>query len=646
MRPASLLLAALLGTLLLPRSADACGPDFPPDYLSSRAATLTGLPDGSFLLEASRLLPPPAEKFEAVEGEEPPDARKDGEERETELYTAGASAFREGRLDEARARFEEVLALPEKQRIHFSTFAAYMLGRMASDPEEAARRYLQVRELAKKGLDDPLGLAVASLGQEGRLALDRGDDVAAVTLYAQQAAFGSHGGAASLLFVAREVVADDARAQRLAADKLGQRLLATYVWTRSNELAEPDAWLDTLSKVPDLAGADRLAAAAWRQGQFELAERFAGMEKTPLAFWVQAKLALRKGDRVEADRLLEQAAAGYPHGEEWGGEYGPSHRPHDQIEGERAALALAKGDFPAAFERALASCAWDDIAYVAERLLTLDELKARVDRGVKIPCVSAPSLRALLGRRLLRSGRDAESLAYFDDAPTAATAKALVEARAKTAAAKDALDRAEALWALARLTRVDGMETLGTEGAPDWAMHDGSFALETLPQCPGALRPDERLPFPAMLPAECERLTANNPGYEVRFHYRSTAADLAERAAELVPPRSQAYAALLCTAAQWASSSQPERVQHLWQTYVRRGSCLVEGMTFPNRCPEPNFERLRNPPKKPLIAKPSWKKLRKRTLAAYAGGGVFLVGASITSLVFLRRRRASPPPAA
>ena len=97
-----------------------------------------------------------------------------------------------------------------------------------------------MRELVRQGFDDPLGLAVASLGEEARPLLRKGDDVGAIRLYAEQAAHGSTSGATSLLFMARAIVRDEARLQQVLREPLGQRLIATYAWTRGQE----SLWVD------------------------------------------------------------------------------------------------------------------------------------------------------------------------------------------------------------------------------------------------------------------------------------------------------------------------------------------------------------------------------------------------------------------
>jgi hypothetical protein len=439
----------MLAVLVPVQRAWPCGPDFPPVLLDNRGGTLQELPEGTFVAEVARLVPDPGDDFRMVEGsKEPERARTGGGAQEAELYQAGAQAFRAGGTAQARARFLEVLELPEQERRRFGPFAAYMLGRMAQSIEEAQRYFNEVRELVRKGSEDPLGLAVASFGEEGQALLREGEDVEAVRRYALQAAHGSQSGAISLLWVARALARDEERLRRALAHPLGQRLLTTYAWTRGR-----DSWwsgeeerhplpglLERLAAVPNLAGADRLAAAAWSAGRFDLAERFAG-KVSPDWGWVDADYGLG----------------------------------HEESKGNKE--------------------------------LTTQE--------------------------------------------------------------------------------------------------------------------------------ESQRCAAHTPPHSVRFHYRSTAADLAEEAAALVPPRSQAYAALLCKAARFSSRSDPERTARLWKTYVQKGALLHEQWVFGQQCPEPDFARLKL---KQEARPPPQKHWRRRTLAAAAG--VVLLPLVAGGFLLLRRRRA------
>ncbi|HYO68925.1 MAG TPA: hypothetical protein VEU33_22885 [Archangium sp.] len=650
------------------RRARACGPDFPPELLGDRARLLAELPDSAFMHEVSHLLPKPADTFVPVEtSEEPEGSRTGGGARETELYQSGAKAFHAGHWDEASARFQEVLALPAGERRRFSTFAAFMLGRMAgagTEQEKARQHFAQVRELVRQGFDDPLGLAVASLGEEARSLLRAGDDTGALRLYAEQTAHGSTSGAASLLFMARAIARDEARLLQVLRAPLGQRLMATYAWTRGQESLWVDETesptplrrlLEALAAVPGLAGADRLAAGAWRAGRFDLAERFAGQERTPLAAWVKAKLALRRGDKAAAEQLLAEAAEGFPQQENWAPlDWMMPLRPRARVEGERTLLALLRGDFPRAAELVLKTCSWPDIAYVAERVLTVEELRrfiAAHASGPELQCKPEPGLleeenerkdvgtqlRMLLGRRLLRDGHGQESLEYFRGTKWEEPARKYVEALEQARSAWRDLDEAQALYSAARLARSAGMELMGTEVAPDWAWMAGTYDVGGWNA--EAQRVREGSPARAVLgdlplnsEAERQRLTANAPPHTLRFHYRSTAAALAEKAAALVPPRSQAYAALLCHAARFVSSTEPERVQRLWSTYVKNGALISDPMFFGQSCPEPDFERLRNQ----KIAMP-WRTWRLRTVATVGAG--FLLLPMLGAVVLVRRKR-------
>ncbi|MBU8895330.1 hypothetical protein DRW03_15095 [Corallococcus sp. H22C18031201] len=666
-------------TLLAPwRAARACGPDFPPILLNDRARTLAELPEGSFALEASRLVPPPEKPFPVIEDwEEPKGARVGGGAQETQLYESGAAAFKAGDSRQAYARFQAVLDLPPEQRRRFSTFARYMLGRTsgAGFQHEAIPHFRGVRELARQGFEDPLGLALASLGEEARLLLDAGDDAGAIRLYAEQAAHGSHHAATSLLLVARALTRDPARLQKALKEPVAQRLMAAYVWTRAREWESSDdhrmervaRTLDALAAVPGLAGADRLAAAAWRAGRFEQAERFAGLEHTPLSTWVRAKLALRRGDAAEAERLLAEASAGIPATEDWTGEGStPNFRPHLRLEGERAVLALAQGDFARSAEALVETCYWPDVAEVAERVLTVEELKKLVATHAPSTTVhttaeqaglnctpfapygakeksTAEMLRRLLARRLLRTHADQEAQEYFRGTEWEQPAREYADLLARARSTSNAVDKAQALYAASRIARRLGMELLGTEASPDWAWTAGDYSLDTDEEfnTPDDSMRDVLSPVlkgkPLLSDAERARRTAHAPPSPLRFHYRATAADLAEEAAALMPPRSQAYAMLLCHAARYTSSIDPERGQRLWRTYIQKGASIPGTWQFGQACPDPDFARVRASQSR--ISLP-WKNVRRRTLAAALGGGMLPL--AMGAALWLRRRRQAP----
>jgi hypothetical protein len=691
---------------LLPTAACACGPDFPQDLLADRKASLLELPDGTFAFEAAHLLPRPDDHLRAAETDDTDAATEARNKAETaglttdevwrvnamrtaqnrgaaeatgaglapELldYTLGALAFKAGDIAGANEHFEHVMALSPTERGRRGLWAQYMLARAymrSGDSEHAYAAFGQVRKHVMDGAADPLGLAVASFGEEAREHWHRGDVVGAVNLYAQQAAHGSISGRASLLFVARSLLAHREQLDKALADPVSQRLLAAYFYTRSDEfaLAWPPAGThveqsyslptDTAPGSMDVAGfiaavqqhgldhfdgADRMAAGLYRAGHYDLAALIAAKSTTPLAAWVRAKLALRAGHQDVALREYAAAAKGFPVEESWNSDIGYGtevQSPHCRVETERGVIALGRGEYLEAMERLYAGASehWPDAAYVAERVLTVDELKGFVDKNVPAARKSAASvtigslaatpaeqLRALLARRLLRLGRDDEALAYFDEPALHAKAVALIAARRDSGAwGRNA--RAQALFLQAKLTRQNGMELLGTELAPDMAVYDGSFEMDPFP-----LKPADYVSS-----GESARVNASAVVPDMRYHYRGVAADLAEQAAGLVPARSQAYAAMMCSATAWVIDTDAKRANAIYHRYLREGAHVGWSKQFGRTCPAPDFEAARWLPfKQHYWAARHWTKREWPFLLI--GLGVVVVAFAV-----LRKRRAA-----
>lgn len=132
---------------------------------------------------------------------------------------------------------------------------------------------------------------------------------------------------------------------------------------------------------------------------------------------------------------------------------------------------------------------------------------------------------------------------------------------------------------------------MGTEGMPDVAALDGAFSY-------GVGRSSltkEGLSSTAMLgPDEESRFAASAPKPNIRFHYRAVAADRAAAAADLLPKRSQAYAATLCWAARFAvDSSDQAKADAIYRRYVTNGAYQAWAKDFGWLCPQPDFEGAR-----------------------------------------------------
>ena len=418
-----------------------------PDYTHQRdTAEQAGLtPEQQALVKQLRSLTD-ARQVEEQGANLPPEHR---------LYLAGAVAFNAADHGLAVDYFQKVLALPAEQRALRSTWAAYSLGRalfaMSSEagagPEllaQSRKAFEQTRQLSIDGFSDPLELGVASLGEEARVARTAGDWDNAIQLYATQNLHGSAVGYTSLKLLMADLAAmPDEQLAGLFKGKAVQQLVTASLisrlgWSFGDQPPNEQKLIKLLqsSTRGSLDNADRLAAMNYQQGDYASAKAF--LEQAGdggLAWWLRAKLAVRDGDKNAAAAANAKAPQAFPQNESWGGRRTPDWdyetlQPKCRVEGESAILALQRGDYLQAFDQLYRSQGiyWFDAATVAERVLTLDELKQYVDTQVPappplsqqdrdnyVPLSVAANLRNLLGRRLLREERYDEAPAYFDN---------------------------------------------------------------------------------------------------------------------------------------------------------------------------------------------------------------------------------------
>ncbi|MBK5377633.1 hypothetical protein JFT81_23705 [Pseudomonas sp. TH43] len=641
-------------------SALACGPDFPNRLLEDRGQTLADLPEGNFNFEVSRLgkaiaglksLTPaastqnglyaeptdPAEERGKVEAAGPiaeqqalvtrlrtftdaRDAYAQGASlpAEIRLYVAGAVAFNVGEHQLAVDYFRQLLALPPDQRPLRSTWAAYSEGRalfamspdaddMLDPLEEAIAAFRQTRQLSIDGFSDPLGLGVASLGEEARAARLTGGWDNAINLYAAQSVHGSSVGYTSLKQLANELadMPEPELAKLMQHEGVQKLVTASLISRLGGSFGDEPPNQKKLLKVlqnstrGSFDNADRLAAVNYQQGDYANAKAF--LEHAGdggLAWWLRAKLAVRDGDKNAAVAAYAKAAQAFPQSEDWGNRRTPdwafeSVQPKCRVEGESAILALQRGEYLQAFVQLYRSneIYWFDAATVAERVLTVDELKRYVDENVPAPPVLtqqdrdnyvqlsvAAKLRNLLGRRLLREGRYAEAVGYFDNPDLQHKAELYAQQRLKADAAWWPTKRASALYNAAWTARDWGMDILGYEMAPDYATLGGNYSLESVELKVG----------PLISEAEVQRQKASQAQPDQRYHYRFVATELASRAADNLPHTSQAFAAVLCNAAGFNSSLENQSA--LYQRYVKEGPYVPWAVDFGNQCPYPDFE--------------------------------------------------------
>ena len=549
-------------------------------------------------------------------------------------YLRGSIAWHQGDLPGARRAWTALLARPPAERHFKSTWAAYMLGKSweQEDHRRACQYFQFVRNLATNGFSDSLGLAAASLGWEARCHyLDR-EIKPAIDLYLQQAAAGDPSAIVSLRWTAALALSkahDQLRA--LAADSSARRVITAYIiaggfrdgpasvdstiktavldlmekgaaksrWVPApkpgwRHYAQPvELWLSALesAKVKDVEAADQIALAAYQVGDLERAGKWLNLAgTTPLAQWLQAKLYLRDGKARQAAALLAQLCRTFP-------VTAPETNSHSRLidnlyvqigyynsdrisvtralAGEKGVFQLARRQYIEALDALARAGYWIDTAYVAEHVLTLEELRAYVDRewprkvqpaGLAAgrmhgesedtavsqdplrPTDPGDQLRYLLARRLARAGRRVEARPYYPPERLAQYDEYCAALRRAEDPQTTRDQQASGYWVAAQIARTNGLELLGTEVEPDWAVHRGNYQDGVWVSNRAGLAGTNALTVSS---EELSRARTNAPSPDLRFHYRYTAAALALEAARRMPENPDEMARVLGIAGSW-----------------------------------------------------------------------------------------------
>ena len=392
--------------------------------------------------------------------------------------------------------------------------------------------------------------------------------------------------------------------------------VAIYPKNHQEEITRSTQWLAAVEKadIAKVEEAERLGWLAYCTGKFDEAARWLQRAEpdTGLALWLRAKLLLREGKLDAATAAMARAIRKIPDAKirnaEDGYYYGHD-MPQRVAAGDYGLLLLARSDFLAGFHQFLQGNHWEDAAFVAERILTLAELRQLVNK--EFPALAQDEqptaeqenfwydhwlktdhrlqMRWLLGRRLVRAGELAAArpylpLKYRETLDRYASALQRGENRK---AAPD--ERARNLFEAATILRRSGMGLMGTEVEPDSALSEGMFPASEVWEerlngktmdstgnpwskegWTGESAPrNQRLLLPVSA-TERKRLQANTVEPEKRFHYRYIAADLAWRAAKLLPDNDERTADVLNTAGNWLKNRDDAAADRFLQAMERR----------------------------------------------------------------------------
>lgn len=505
-------------------------------------------------------------------------------------------------LTAAIARFQAVTALSAHEAASRRLWAEYMLGRayrlrdLPNDLDSSRSHFERVLALVKQGSDDPMDLANAALGELGGIALQRNQPEEALALYAQQAESPTANFSLTSLKwtldrLTRSQTVAGPTGEKLIAEPLPQRLLVAYalddigmdcdldacstIWPN----VSPDSFsrriLTALEALPSnqLIATDQAAALAYYYGDYPFAEQVVGRVESPLADWIRGKLALHRGALQEAEAAFARAAPHFPATkDESGSNIG------QRFHGEWGVLKLQRQDYVGALDLFVhdAPAFQADISYIAERVLTIPELKSYVDGHPNC----GDLVHGILATRLARSNRRSEAVAYYVGGE--ANAKAYARDWELANHARTAVERAKAWYELAQLDLTDGMNLEGSQLAPDEGLEGGSFnAYDDMPS--DIATADERA-----------RFSASRIEPDRRYHYRAVGVSHLLRAVSELPRRSAIVSAVLCQGAYLlrhrGEEANGDLVKQLYRRYQKAGLPGDWDRNFGAKCPSPRFD--------------------------------------------------------
>jgi tetratricopeptide (TPR) repeat protein len=591
--------------LIITSTGFACGPWFPPSYISDLDShfieninvpmellllardyqlidgtifpsnnTPTAQADlAEFTARATELgrgsaIRPYAEYAQTVRGgngDAPPPELPDSL-REFTLYLEG---YREMQADPELTTpqaWNRLLAMAETNRTHRTTWVYYMLGNLAAShgqPTGASQHYAACRRAQQNGFADSLGLAHATFKREFLAQTGANErircGVQAIAYYQLSKDW------KNLTHCLDHLKSESFLADGVFDDPV--RLEAAALFLSSNYSPASIEFVQRLEQAPALKITSRLAWFMYKRGEIERAEAY--LASCPaddiLAIWLRFRIAQRSGKQnvavAQLRRWLEELQQSTRIAYEF--EYHGSVTREAGAYGNLGNLLVTQGHMQDAIVCFVKAGAYQDAALIAERYLDTGTLKAYVDTFAHRPTDSAEGkyyesyklesppeyierhLAYLLARRLFRENRPLEALPYYPP-KLAGIAQTYLDARAKAGNIwTHPNTRAAHLFHAARIMRWKGMELCGTELAPDYRITNGSFDWSGV---------REKIATPSTIPSIYAE-TAPSP--DLRFHYRYRAAELAGQAARLAWNRHQ-RAAILWTAGSWIEKRDPK----------------------------------------------------------------------------------------
>jgi hypothetical protein len=462
--------------------------------------------------------------------------------------------------------------------------------------------------------------------------------------YTHSPAQSEHADTNSLNFACGRVLKRPELFDQFAADPVCRPVLTAWLVSHPNNYPDVDSqWLDAVQRaIADgpVGGADQLAWVAYNDGDMESAARWleSADPNSPYTSWIRSKLLLREGMIDEALEQLRTAMRAFPPDPPVVETYdGPLPLESEIAQSEIGILLLGRQDYVNALGALMRSPYWMDAAYVAERVLTVDELRDYIDAHRDDEEFAHPFneifwyghetsklqlLEYLLARRYTRLGQWSLAMPLLPepermhaqelgDLLTAATAPP--PAKGFLGSVSDYVsglwgsgdervidrERAGSFYRAAEITRAHGMELAGTELEPDWFAFRGYFELTGVTENRATGFDNDNTGYaPALAEVlsasddELQRASAHAPEPDKRFHYRYAASELMWHAAEYLPDNDLKCASALYWGGVYLENRDPQAADKFYKALVWRNLNLPYAQAadqkrwFPAKPPE------------------------------------------------------------
>jgi tetratricopeptide (TPR) repeat protein len=541
---------------------------------------------------------------------------------EFRLYLRGTEAYYRQDYAQAISRWSRILSLPEPERRYRSTWAAFMIGKayIHVDPRSAVAFFEMTRELAEAGFPDPLTLARASDGWEAKAELRLGKHYESACLYAKD------GDGDSLGRVMRQALALATMDPRFVTDSTMRPLtLAVLEDGRFDPETTHRIYQTAFDVAPDDVGSlpGRLAHRMYRDGNFQAASDWVELSPAgdPNGRWVRSKLLLREGKIDEAMDILRGLVQEFPtFTARVPVEDDMVRREINLFYADLGVLSLGRGAFVESLDMLVRSGFFVDAAYVAEAVLTPEELHTYLVEHAKDPVLRErktvrtgessdwEQLSYIYARRLARDAEWSNAIDFYPEnvltvssrnagepeGESVADVATRVAGLTRTKGTKD--ERASALMQAAFDIRKHGLALMGTECAPDWAFTGGRLSRyldrydRDIPRIasPGKALRISRPYRPDLAPSpwdkvadetinalmatdkEVARYAQSRPKPDKLFHFRYRASEVMWNAAALLPNNDPRTAQALWYGGSWLENDDPQAADRFYKALVRR----------------------------------------------------------------------------